>query len=109
MKLLSKNKYEEIENILYNYEQNIYNKQNIIDSISELEEFFENSPPHIYFLKTYYFNRYKYKNRYPKNDNVGLFKKICKDLYIEIPTGYLIKKELIYKTAMIFYKNEVID
>ena len=84
MRLLPKSKYKEIENILYSYGQKIYNKQNIIDSINEIEEFFENSPPHKYFLDIYYFNRHKFKNRYPTNSS--LLNKICKDLYIEQPT-----------------------
>ena len=110
MRLLTKNEYKQIENLLYEYGQNKDDKKYtecMKNAFKEIEEFFENSPPHLYFLHTYYFDRYKYKNRYP--NNASLLKKICKDLYIEQPTGYIIKRELIYKIAIIFYKNKVIN
>lgn len=106
MKLLTKTKYKEIENILYKYNKEYKKNILITKSITEVLEFFNSSPPHLYFLDMYYFKREKYKNRYP--DNSALFKKLCRDLYIVESTGYDVKRELIYKIAMVFYKNGVI-
>lgn len=103
MKLLPKETYKKIEEILYNYKK--CNNDQIRKSIKEVKEFFIDRP-HVYFLDKYYITRNEYKNRFPAN-SIWL-KKICDDLYVEEPTGYRIKQELIYKTAMIFYKNGVI-
>lgn len=106
MKLLTNDEYKMIENYLYEYNPlALYNDIKIKNSIEEVKEFFEDRP-HKYFLEKYYLERKDYVNRYPSNSS--FLKKICKDLYIEEPTGYRVKQELIYKTAMIFYKNGVI-
>lgn len=103
MKLLTNEIYGKIEGILYNY-WNTTN-ENVKKSLVELGKFF-NGTDHMYFIENYYYNRQNYKNRCPKDSM--LFDQICKDLYIEKPTLYIIKKEVIYKMAMILYKNGVI-
>jgi len=104
MKLIDKATYKEIELILLNA-QNEDLPDNTKQALKELHDFFYGSL-HYEFIKAYYFNRYKYKYSCP---NVAdLFKKIYHDLYIEEPTLYQIKKEVIYKAAMIFYKNGVL-
>ncbi len=103
MRLLTNNEYKKIENLLY---ENNSDNISIQCSIREITNFFKGTEYHEYFLTKYYFNRNQYKNRYPKNSM--FFKQICKELYIEEPTLYIIKKEVIYKAAMIFYKNGVI-
>lgn len=103
MKLIDNETYQKIEGILYNCLTT--NDLNVKKSIESLNNFFKETD-HLYFLQNYYYRRNLYTNRYPRNSL--LFKKICKDLYIEEPTLYIIKKEVIYKAAMIFYKNGVI-
>lgn len=103
MKLLSKETYKKIEKILYDAHETTDPK--VTKALEALNNFFKGSE-HEEFLNTYYYNRHKYNNRCPKNSM--LFKKICNQLYIEEPTLYIIKKEVIYKAAMIFYKNGVI-
>lgn len=103
MKLLTNNVYKKVEKLLYNYKNTT--DEIIKKSLIELSEFF-NGTDHMYFLEHYYYYRDDYKNRCPKNST--LFDYICKKLYIEKPTLYIIKKEVIYKATMIFYKNGVI-
>ena len=103
MKLLTKEIYDRVENILLNYKNTV--DENIRKSLVELSMFFKGTD-HMYFIQHYYYCREDYKNRYPRDSN--LFEYICKKLYIEKPTLYIIKKEVIYKAAMIFYKNGVI-
>lgn len=103
MKLLTNEVYRKIENLLYS--RNIIVNTNTLAALKKLEDFFKGTD-HMYFLKNYYYDRKNYKNRYPKNSM--LFKQICKELYIEEPTLYIIKKEVIYKAAMIFYEKGVI-
>lgn len=103
MKLISNETYQKIEGILYNCLGTT--DLNIKKSIDSLNNFFKDTD-HLYFLQNYYYNRDSCKNRYPRNSL--LFRKICKDLFIEESTLYIIKKEIIYKAAMIFYKNGVI-
>lgn len=104
MRLLPKSEYKKIENILYNSEN--IDDINIQNSLAELNAFFENSLWHKYFLEKYYYSRYQYKNRFAKNSD--FFKYICTELYIEEPTLYIVKREILYKAAMIFYKNGVL-
>lgn len=103
MKLLTNDIYKRVEKILYNY-KNITD-ENTKMGLIELGKFF-NGTDHMYFIENYYYKRDDYRNRCPKNST--LFEYICKKLYIEKPTLYIIKKEVIYKAAMIFYKNGVI-
>ena len=102
MKLLTNDVYKKVEKLLYNYKNTT--DEIIKKSLIELSEFF-NGTDHMYFIEHYYYID-DYKNRCPKNSN--LFDYICKKLYIEKPTLYIIKKEVIYKAAMIFYENGVI-
>lgn len=103
MKLIDKKVYEEIEKLLVAGKN--ADKKEVQESLQELNAFFKGTN-HYNFLKTYYYERHKYKYRYPRKED--LFKKVYRDLYVEEPTLYQIKKEVIYKAAMIFYKNGVL-
>ena len=74
-------------------------------AVSELAEFFSDEP-YKTFLDVFYINRYSYKNRFPSNRS--LFKYLSKTLYVQEPTLYIMRKEIIYKSAMIFYKYKII-
>lgn len=104
MKLVDKDTYREIETILENaYQPNLPDYIKL--SLHELDNFFGGTT-HYEFMKRYYYERDQYKYRYAKKK--ALFKKIYRELYVEEPTLYQIKKEVIYKAAMIFYKNGVL-
>lgn len=105
MKLLSKENYDKVEKYLREYKG--YNVKTIeyIKSIEEIINFFVETP-YKDFLNIFYFDRREYKNRYPSNRL--LFRHLCKTLYLQEPTLYIIRKEIVYKSAMIFYKNGIL-
>lgn len=106
MKLLSNEIYNRVETLLREY----YNNDNTIieytESMREIKQFF-NASPYKEFLQIFYFDRYKYKYRYPSNRM--LFAYLCGILHVEEPTLYNIRREIIYKSAMIFYKNNIME
>lgn len=106
MKLLSKDNYEKVEELLRNYETMKVLEISFSEAYKELIEFF-NIPLYKEFLKIFYFNRYQYKNRYP--DNRSMFKYLSSKLFLQESTLYMIRKEIVYKSAMIFYKYNILS
>lgn len=104
MKLLQKNEYNRIEELLRAYKLNNDMGETYQLAMKEIIEFFDKD---IYkeFLNIFYFDRYKYINRYA--DNRSLFNYLCSELYVQEPTLYMIRKEIVYKSAMIFYKYNI--
>jgi len=106
MRLLSNKDCKIVDNLLRAYNTNIPKTENYSKAMEEIIAFFDIE---IYkqFLDVYYFNRFKYKNRCP--DNRSLFAYLMTLLYLQEPTLFAIRKEIRYKSAMIFYKYGLID
>ena len=102
MKLLNKQEYNTIENIL---RKNNEDNPVMVKSMREIKEFFDVSP-YKEFLQIFYLERNNYNNRYP--DNRSLLRYLSKKLYVQEPTLYIIRKEIVYKATMIFYKYGII-
>lgn len=111
MRLLSKNEYKRVEELLRSWRgyeekaelksgESYYGK-----AIKEIVDFFHDD---IYskFIKIFYFDRKDYKNRYP--DNRSLFKYLEEKLFVQEPTLYVMRKDIVYKAAMIFYKYRLL-
>lgn len=105
MRLLKRTDYLAVENYLKDYK--IKNNDDIKykKAFKELIEFFSESP-YKEFLTEFYFNRHDYKYRYPSNRL--MFKFLSEKLFLEEPTLYAIRKEIVYKAAMIFYKYDIL-
>ena len=105
MKLLEKQEYKTIEGLLTNYNLFTEPTENYLCAMRELIKFFDVD---IYrdFLELFYFKRHEYKNRYP--DNRSMLRYLSKKLYVQEPTLYMIRKEIVYKSAMIFYKYSIL-
>ena len=99
MKLLNENEYKIVENLLKEHKEE--NKE----AINEIIIFFD-VPVYRDFLQLFYFDRHKYKNRYP--DNRSMLQYLCKILFVQESTLYMIRKEIMYKSTMIFYKYKLI-
>lgn len=106
MKLLTKSEYNGIEELLRAYKLCEEMEEPYKLAMKEIIEFFDKD---VYkeFLNIFYFNRYKYINRY--KDNRSLFSYLCSKLYVQEPTLYIIRKEIVYKAAMVFYKYNVLN
>ena len=102
MRLLPKKECKKIEEILRTSDSN---NADIKKAVKEIKDFFE---VEIYadFLKLFYFERYKYINRYI--DNRSMMKYLSERLYSAESQLYVVRKEIIYKSAMIFYKNDIL-
>lgn len=104
MKLLPKNDYNAVEELLRVYGIAATMEEPYKKSMEEIIEFF-NVPVYKDFLYAFYFNRYQYMNRY--NDNRSMMRYLCSQLFVSEDKLYGVRKEIIYKSAMIFYKNNV--
>lgn len=106
MKLLDNETYKKVEKFLYNYKEG---KRNILKNkaYNEIITFFSVSSLYTEFLNTFYLNRFNFKNRYPTNSSLFLYLKT--KLYIEEPTLYVIRKDIVYKSAMILYKYKLLE
>lgn len=106
MKLLDKETYKKVEKFLYNYKEdkNDFTKNKVYN---EIITFFSVSSLYTEFLNIFYLNRFDFKNRYPTNSSLFLYLKT--KLYIEEPTLYVVRKDIIYKSAMILYKYNFLN
>ena len=105
MKLLPKNEYDLIEQLLQNYKYFTEPTSNYLKSMNELITFFD-IPIYKEFLTYFYFNRSQYKNRYPNNR--AMLNYLCNKLYVQESTLYSIRREIVYKATMLFYKYDVL-
>ena len=106
MKLLTKNEYNSIEELLRAYKLGTDMGEPYKLAMKEIIEFFDKDT-YRDFLNIFYFDRYKYINRYA--DNRSLFNYLCGALFVQEPTLYMIRKEIVYKAAMLFYKYNVLN
>lgn len=105
MKLLNNSDYKKVEKYLKEYYlitkvSNEYKK-----SINEILQFFKQTP-YKEFLDIFYLHRFQYKNRYPSNSI--LFSYLSQKLFLQECTLYVIRKDIVYKSAMIFYKYNLL-
>lgn len=105
MKLLNKTEYMEVERTLRTINQNETTTESRANAVDEIVKFFKDSP-YAEFLEIFYLNRHNYKHRFPTNRQ--LFRYISNKLYLQESTLYLMRKEIVYKSAMIFYKYNVL-
>ena len=106
MRLLSKSEYDTVEELLRAYGIAAELEEPFNSAMKELITFFNKS---VYkdFLQFFYFDRHKYINRYP--DNRSMMTYLCNKLYIQEPTLYIVRREIVYKAAMIFYKYDIFN
>lgn len=103
MKLLNNTEYRFVEKMLRNsYMYSPTSKLNVI--IQELFSFFDNQQ-YTDFISIFYIERYMYKNRYANNR--ALFQFLSRKLAIPESTLYLMRREIVYKSAMLFYKHSL--
>ena len=105
MKLLTKKECNDIENLLKNHNLDKTASDEYIKAIKEIKDFFNNHD-YKYFLEVFYFYRNNYINRYPSNRL--LFKYLRQKLYLEESTLYAMRRQIIYKSAMVFYKYNIL-
>ena len=105
MKLLPKEQYDKIEELLKINTDWVTLDEPYKTAMKDITQFFDVD---VYrdFLKLFYFERYKYKNRCP--DNRSMLRYLSKILYVQEPTLYMMRKEIVYKSAMIFYKYSIL-
>ena len=104
MKLLTINEYKKIEYLLRNYDEKI-EFEDYTKAIEELKQFF-NKNDYDKLLTLFYLDRNKYKYRLPTNETIFIY--LSEQLHIPKPTLYLMRKEIVYKSAMVFYKYNLI-
>ena len=101
MRLLPKETYSIVEELLRTYKINAIPEEPYKLAMNEIIDFF-NTPIYREFLELFYFDRHNYLYRYP--DNRSMLNYIGSKLFIQENTYYQIRKEIVYKSAMIFYK-----
>lgn len=105
MKLLPKNDYNIVEELLRVYNICATMEEPYKRSMEEIIEFF-NVPIYKDFLEKFYLTRYEYLNRY--TDNRSMIRYLCSILYVSEDQLYKVRREIIYKSAMVFYKNNLL-
>lgn len=105
MQLLKNCEYKLVEDLLKNYSKNNNSNETYSKALAEIIEFF-NIDNYKEVLNMFYIHRYEYKYRYPSNRDISRY--LVKKLYLEESTIYKMRKEIIYKSAMIFYKYNII-
>ena len=103
MKLLTNDDYNKVEYYLTQYNK-IIDNCTYDKALTDIITFFNDYNYRI-LLETFYLYRGNYKNRYPSNSSI--FRYLSKKLYVQEPTLYAMRKEIIYKSAMIFYKYDL--
>ena len=106
MKLLGKKEYNFVEQTLRTFGLATQLEEPFESAKKEIVEFF-NISPYDEFLQLFYFNRHEYRNRY--RDNRSMFTFLCKKLYVQESTLYMMRKEIVYKSAMILYKYNILQ
>ena len=104
MRLLTKTNYDTVEELLKVNTSFANLDEPYKSAMKEITDFFK-VPIYEEFLKLFYFERYKYKNRFP--DNRAMIQYLCEKLYTSEPQLYTVRKEIVYKSAMIFYKYNI--
>lgn len=107
MKLLTRDEYDKVENMLKDfYAKEIVEPPYLYkEAIEELKAFFI-AEPYKTFLEIFFLNRHQYKYRYPSNSM--MLKYLSDKLYLQEPTLYIMRREIVYKASMIFYKYNLL-
>ena len=105
MRLLENWQYKYIEKSLFGYKQlqesNLESEKKILLAINSSLEYFKDTP-HETMMREFYFNRHKFVNRFTVT---GYFRYVCQELICtEEPNGYVIRREIIYKIAMMCFE-----
>lgn len=105
MKLLPKEEYKKVEELLRTFGLCASIEEPYKSAMNDIIEFF-NDKEYGMLLDIFYLNRYKYVNRLPTNEMIFIY--LSSKLNIPKPTLYLMRKEMVYKAAMIFYKYDIL-
>lgn len=104
MKILSNGQYKYIEACLFNYHHlcNTTDETELkmLKAINETISYFRGTS-HEIMMQEYYFNSKTYLKKYTK---AGHYAHVCLDLiHTEEPNGYVIRREIVYRVAMMCY------
>lgn len=104
MRILENWQYKYIEKSLFNYNSllnsNLETEQKMLAAINETIKFFKGTI-HETMIHEYYIKRDKYRKKY---SGLGHYRYVCLNLlHLEESSGYVIRREIIYKTAMYCY------
>lgn len=105
MRLLEKDVLKKVERLLSEYNRTELRPKQYEDAMNEIITFFD-EPIYRDVLDVYYIRRNEYKNRYSNNHSILLY--LHNKLYVQMPTLYLIRKEIVYKAAMIFFEYGIV-
>lgn len=104
MKIITNDQYRFIEYWLFNYDQlcDTTNEPGpkLLKAINETINYFSGSQ-HEIMMREYYFNSKKYLQKYTR---AGHYTHVCLNLiHTEEPNGYVIRREIVYRVAMMCY------
>lgn len=104
MKIITNEQYRYIEYCLFNYNQLLSStnvtEQKVLKAINETINYFRGTQ-HEIMMREYYFNSKAYLKKYTK---AGHYTHVCLDLiHTEEPNGYVIRREIVYRAAMMYY------
>lgn len=108
MRILENWQYKYIEKCLFNYKQllnsTLETEKKMVLAINEALTYFKGQP-HEIMMTEFYFNRHKYTKRYTVT---GHFRHVCMNLlYMEEPNGYVVRREIVYRIAMICFELHI--
>lgn len=104
MKILNNGQYKYIEACLFNYNELSHStdtiEQKMLKAINETLNYFSGTS-HETMMREYYFNSKTYLKKYTR---AGHYTHICLDIiHTEEPNGYVIRREIVYRVAMMLY------
>lgn len=104
MRIIDEWQYRYIEKCLYGYEKlktsTLQTEQAMAVAIEKALEFFQGQPHEIMMIE-FYFKANKHRKTLT---NSGHYRWVCQEqLFLEEPSGYVIRREIIYKVAMFCY------
>lgn len=108
MRILENWQYKYIEKCLFNYKQlvnsTLETEKKMVLAINEARNYFKDTL-HEAMMEEFYFNRNKYSKKYTVT---GHFRYVCTELLCtEEPNGYVIRREIIYRIAMVCFELHI--
>lgn len=106
MQILTTWQYKYVEYCLYGYQtlkESIETEQCMKNAIDKTLSFFKGTL-HEQLIVNFYFQYYAKKNKWKRSI---FFRKICRRLHIEEATGYVMRREIIYRVAMYCYQLQI--